>query len=161
MNANQRPSPPHSTADVLHLDNFRARSGPEKDIAHPYAHRIQLVRSKVIRRLENFSAPAVAVAAAFIDADGHVGVAAAGIEPEMAACLARELRILAATLDTHSLKQPQRNPRQRGGAATALLIAVCFAAAAYINDIAWLDAVISIAAQIAARLDAKRSHDKF
>lgn len=157
MNANKRPKAPASTADVLHLDDFRGtESSPTKDASSPYAQRIQLVKSHVIRRLESYPAPAVAVAAAFIDAEGRIGITAAGIEPEMAASLSQELRALAEAIDRHSSKLPERQRTQRGSAGIALLVALSFAAATYLNDVAWLDATISLASQLAAPLLARR-----
>lgn len=74
----------------------------------------------------------------------------------MAASLSQELRALAEAIDRHSSKLPERQRTQRGSAGIALLVALSFAAATYLNDAAWLDAAISLASQLAAPLLARR-----
>lgn len=157
MNANKRPKTPRSTENVLHLSEFRhPLQRHRKDAIHDYARRIELVKSRAICRLEDRDAPAVAVAAAFIDIHGNIGTIATAIEPEMAASMASELRTLADILDTHSSKRTRMRRGERGAAALAIVCAIGFAAATYINQLDWLDAVLSIAAQLAAAAITKR-----
>ncbi|MEX3915993.1 hypothetical protein AB4Y43_07070 [Paraburkholderia sp. BR10872] len=81
----------------------------------------------------------------------------------MAAALAHELRSLANTLDAHAAKHSRRRSHlrdgthQRGAATIAILSTISFVAATYINDIAWLDAALSIGAQLTAAALARRS----
>lgn len=158
MNANKRPHTPKN-ADVVRLADFRTGERPQQeDARRSYANRIELVATNVISRLNDKQNPAVAAATAYITADGTVGTAAAGIEPVMAAVLASELRSLTALLDRHASTPPRtRNRRRQRGSGIAILIsAVGFIAATYINDVAWIDAVLSLAAQIVAAMLSSR-----
>ncbi|QNB10809.1 hypothetical protein G5S35_03950 [Paraburkholderia tropica] len=158
MNANKRPNTPCSTTNVLHLVDFREPERPTRDDAtQAHAARIRLVNDIVLSRLKHPQKPALAAAAAYIDANGCIGIAAAGIEPEMAIPLADELRALARSIESHATKQRTRPKKQRGVALIGTLIAISFAAATYWNDVAWIDAALSLAAQIAAGYLSKRN----
>ncbi|MFM0595349.1 hypothetical protein [Paraburkholderia dilworthii] len=78
-----------------------------------------------------------------------MSIAAAGIEPEMALPFARELHEIATVIGQHRFSKARRSNAQRGVASMLMLSAIGFAAATYINEIAWVDAALSIAAQAA------------
>ncbi|ALP62804.1 hypothetical protein [Paraburkholderia caribensis] len=77
----------------------------------------------------------------------------------MAASLSHELRTLANALDAHAKRNSRRKTHQRGYAPLAVLASLSFVAATYFNDIAWLDAALSLAAQLTAIFLAKRSNE--
>ncbi|KWA11610.1 hypothetical protein WT37_21350 [Burkholderia territorii] len=91
----------------------------------------------------------------YIDASGHVGMSAAGIEPEMAVTIADELRQLANTIEQHQHRQQRRRPtrqHERGYTNFAAIAGIAFIAATYVNPFDWLDAILSVAAQATATI---------
>jgi prephenate dehydratase len=160
MNAKKRPNA-ETGENVLTLDDYRdARDASGESTTSAHAKRIAHVKNHVIKRLESRDSPAVAAAAAFVDADGNLGITAAGIEPEMAASLAHELHALANKIESHAAAHTRRRaPKsrtQRGAAGLLLISAVGFIAATYVNEVAWLDAALSLAAQLSASFLSRR-----
>ncbi|RQR37836.1 hypothetical protein [Burkholderia sp. Bp9142] len=96
----------------------------------------------------------------YLDARGHLGISAAGIEPEMAAAIADELRQLATTIEQHKERERQRRPPrrfERGYSSVAALAGIAFIVATYINPFDWLDAALSLAAQLTTALASRHS----
>lgn len=144
--------------NVLPLAEFRSIGEP-RDLPSPGAiqGRAYVVRTQLERLLFDPSNPAVAASTTWLDAQGTMGVAAACIEPEMAPSFAHELRQLANEIEKHQ-RAGQKRWRQRGSAVLLALSMTGFACATYINDVAWIDVVLSCAAQaIALRFTLRRS----
>ncbi len=110
--------------------------------------RQSLVRDEVTSRLLRDDCP---TAAAFVAAcpDGVIELSLIGVEPEQALMLANGLEQLASRLRLHAKRRPVR-PKIEGAASITTVAALAFAATTYINDIAWLDAALSVAAQLTA-----------
>ncbi|WP_322038421.1 hypothetical protein [Burkholderia cenocepacia] len=155
---NQKSKPTHrDEAAVIRLSDFRGTANQPRETHHPAIHdRITATRRHIRRTLFDPGSPAVAAAAVYIDALGHIGMSATGIEPEMAASIADELRRLATTVEQHRHRERRPRKRERGGLSLAALIGISFIVATYINPIDWLDAALSIAAQASAALLARR-----
>jgi len=90
----------------------------------------------------------------YIDARGHIGISATGIEPEMAVAIADELRQLANTIELHQHQERRRRfaRHEQGYASLAALAGLAFIAATYLNPLDWLDAALSLAAQVTAAI---------
>lgn len=114
----------------------------------PTATRQQHLKTEIGRHVFAANSP-IAAAAAFVSADGEIELSIIGVEPELASDLADGLDRLADRLRAHE-RRTRRNGRQDGRIFLPALAALPFAALTYINDIAWLDAVLIIAAQIAS-----------
>jgi hypothetical protein len=122
----------------------RRESPPAPDT--PLLARQSLLRDEVTSRLLGDDCP---TAAAFVFAcpDGATELSLVGVEPEQAEMLADGLEQLASRLRLHAKRRSVR-PKIEGSASIATIAALAFAAMTYINDIAWLDAALSVAAQI-------------
>jgi hypothetical protein len=92
---------------------------------------------------------AIAAALATAHTDGSIGLSIIGVEPEHALRLADGLDQLSQRLRLHAQREPPR-PKHRGAAPIAVVCALGFAALTYVNDVAWIDAALSIAAQLAS-----------
>src|SRR5471032_85920 len=149
-------------APVVSLSSYRSRT-PIPDTPNAPSHddnvtaRHSLVRTHLIERSEAPGKPTVAAAVVLLRTDGTVDTSAIGIEPEYIRFITRGLDRLSATLRGDSRHADPRAP-DGGIAVTALLVSLSFVAATYINQAAWLDATLSIAAQlIAAKTWRRRS----
>jgi hypothetical protein len=90
--------------------------------------------------------------------DGSTDLSAVGVEPEYTSLVTSGLETLAnALLLRRSGRTPK--PKWRGSLSFQLAACLAFMAATYLNDIAWLDALLSLLAQLSAsyfwRLDRK------
>lgn len=92
---------------------------------------------------------AIAAALATAHTDGSIGLSIIGVEPEHALRLADGLDQLSHRLRLHAQRESPK-PKHRGAAPIAIVCALSFAALTYVNDIAWIDAALSIAAQLAS-----------
>jgi hypothetical protein len=90
---------------------------------------------------------AIAAALATTHTDGSIGLSIIGVEPEHALRLADGLDQLSQRLRLHAQRKSPK-PKHRGAAPIAIVCALSFAALTYVNDIAWIDAALSIAAQL-------------
>jgi len=98
---------------------------------------------------------AIACASALLQEDGTVDIADKGIDPDIATRIADALDVLSETVRCHALKPPRRTS-QRGSGTASLSIIIGFMAAAFVNQIAWIDAALILGAQlIAIRLAAQ------
>lgn len=106
---------------------------------------------------------ALAAAIAVAHSDGAIDLSIIGVEPEQANQLADGLERLANRLRSHASLRPNLR-KSRGAVVSSLACMLAFAALAYFNDVAWIDAVLSIAAQVAStyferfRPTPRRSH---
>lgn len=116
-------------------------------------------RAHVRAQLESHvsgSGGAIAAAVAAIQADGAIDLLLVGIEPEHAARLADGLDTLSERLRAHS-RTRGRQRRERGRILLPFLTTLSFAGLTYLNDVAWLDLVLSIGSQITAQWLTARS----
>ncbi|MEM5461604.1 hypothetical protein VSR69_43605 [Paraburkholderia phytofirmans] len=90
---------------------------------------------------------AIAAALATAHTDGSIGLSIIGVEPEHALRLADGLDQLSQRLRLHAQRESPK-PRHQGSASLAIVFALGFAALTYVNDIAWIDAALSVAAQL-------------
>jgi hypothetical protein len=137
---------PNQLAAVVHLDNFRHSGAIEAGAHTAVQSRIELIRGKVEHHLYDATASPVATAFVSIHSDGSVRTFCGGIEQEMAETFAVELENLAKTIRAHGRK-PAKNSRQRGSAALTFVTTVAFCLATYVNETAWIDAILMFAAQ--------------
>lgn len=141
-------------ATVTNLTSYRERRHKAANIAkQPAATNLEArhlrIASHLSTRLESNGPPAVAAALVLLRADGSLDSTSTGLEAEFVPFLIRGLISLAG-----KLKSPRRPsatpPRQGGNASLAAITAIGFIAATYVNDYAWLDAALSVAAQVCA-----------
>jgi len=92
---------------------------------------------------------AIACASALLQEDGTVHISAKGIDPDIATRIADALDVLSEAVRCHALKTPQHT-RQRGSGTVSLSIIIGFMAAAFLNQIAWIDAALILGAQLIA-----------
>lgn len=158
MNQNNKATHRNEAA-VLRLSDFQGTEKLSREARSRAIHkRASETRRHIQQTLLDPGSPAVAAAAVYIDAHGHIGISATGIEPEMAASIADELRQLAAKIEPHQHRDRRTRKRERGGLHLAALASITFIAATYINPFDWLDAILSAAAQTCAALLARRPH---
>ncbi|WP_124829222.1 MULTISPECIES: hypothetical protein [unclassified Burkholderia] len=141
-------------ATVTNLSSYRTRRHKAANIAkQPAAANLEArhlrIASHLSTRLESNGPHAVAAALVLLRADGSLDSTSTGLETEFIPLLVRGLTSLAG-----KLKSPRRtsatSPRQRGNASLAAITTIGFVAATYLNDYAWLDAALSVAAQVCA-----------
>ncbi|WP_213766767.1 hypothetical protein [Caballeronia sp. dw_19] len=145
--------------NVLHLNDYRdIESQPLAAALQAKQDRIQSIHDHINHHLNDPDAPVVAAAMVYLDAHGRIGVAAAGIDPELAPRIAQELRDVARIVDLHQFVR-RKKPNTQGSASLLLLSAIGFIAATYVNEIAWLDSVLNCAAQITALVLARRARN--
>ncbi|MDR6481104.1 hypothetical protein [Paraburkholderia terricola] len=92
--------------------------------------------------------PPIAAATVLLRADGTVGVAAKGIDPEIAACIADELNELSNVIRRHAHRSRRARSLQRGFFHLAPAISIAFLVATYINTNAWLDVALMLISQV-------------
>ena len=146
--------------NVLHLNDYRDIENQPLAAALQAKHeRIQSIHDHITHHLNDPDAPVVAAAMVYLDVNGCIGVAAAGIDPELAPRIAQELRDVARVVELHQFARREKLNSQGGSASLLLLSAIGFIAATYVNEMAWLDSVLSCAAQISALFLARRSQN--
>ncbi|MFL9899038.1 hypothetical protein PQR71_12890 [Paraburkholderia fungorum] len=148
-------------ASVTNLSAYRQskRSGasqpPPQAIANLSA-RHSLIAEHVTSRLGTCAPSLVAAAIVLLRSDGSLDTSATGVEVEYAPFLMRGLNALSATINRNTNRQ-RRDPAQGGSVLFPVITAIGFMAATYINEYAWLDAALSLAAQLCASHFWKRS----
>jgi hypothetical protein len=104
------------------------------------------------------STPLLSMATIFVSTNGRLFVDAAGIDSVLAPEIAAELERLAAIIRCNASKRKT----QSGRASMLALVALAFTVAIYANEIAWLDAVLTLLAEAAmvilTRLQTKQTH---
>ena len=105
--------------------------------------RIAATRLQALAQFDTITSPPIAFASVYLSADGTITSAAGGIEREFSPVIASALRTLTSRVQAH-----QWTPAPKGSAAPLLLVSIAFAAATYINQIAWLDATLSVAGHV-------------
>lgn len=148
------------SAPVVSLSAYRHTHRSEGGSQTPAAQgnlnaRHALVAEHIAARVDSTTPGAVAAALVLLRSDGTLDTSATGIEPEYVPFLTRGLHSITSTLQNHGLRHG-RAPSQRGIAAVSLLSAIAFMAATYINEYAWLDAVLSLVAQVCAAYFGRR-----
>ncbi|MBY4866764.1 hypothetical protein K6W76_09610 [Burkholderia anthina] len=141
-------------ATVTNLSTYRARrrkaanTATQRAATNLEARHLQIA-SHLSTRLESSGQPAVAAALVLLRADGTLDSTSTGLEAEFIPFLVRGLTSLVG-----KLKSPRRpsatSPRQGGNASLAAITTIGFVAATYLNDYAWIDAALSVAAQVCA-----------
>jgi hypothetical protein len=136
-------------AAVIDLANYRGSAEDNPRIPAINANflaRHNLVVDHLLSKTETIAPSAVAAALVVLRSDGTVDTSAIGLEPEFVPFLSRGLDDLATSLAKRSRSAAPRG-RQDGGLALSVISALAFMAATYINEHAWLDAALSLAAQ--------------
>ncbi|MDR3386907.1 MAG: hypothetical protein P4L92_07625 [Rudaea sp.] len=109
--------------------------------------------------VEHLDDPATAPVAAVLvslRADGTVDMLTAEVEPEFIPALTDGLELATTRLRRHSRACSQRRRSELGQASLTMFISLLFIAATYSNDIAWIDAALSLVAQVSACLLTRR-----
>ncbi|MFM0660114.1 hypothetical protein [Paraburkholderia sediminicola] len=121
---------------------------PSRTQDSPLQARQSLLQSEITSRVLGPDGPTTA-ALVLIRPDGATELSIIGAEPEQADILADGLDQLSARLRLHAKRRPIRT-KIRGAVSIAALTVLAFTAMTYVNDIAWIDAALSLAAQITA-----------
>lgn len=137
-------------AASLHLVHTTALPQRELSLAadNSLLARQSLLRSEITSHILEHDCP-IAAALVVIRPDGATELSIVGVEPEQAGGLADGLDQLATRLRLHAKRRPVR-PTMRGAASVTAIATLAFAMVTYVNDIAWLDATLSLVAQITA-----------
>ncbi|RDK01453.1 hypothetical protein DLM46_16625 [Paraburkholderia lacunae] len=110
--------------------------------------RARLARTEAIAQFDAQSSPAIAFAAVLLSEDGTITLAASGIEPEFAPAISAGLLRLRKRINSHG-DGHRPPPRRLGGFARLIpLFSLACMAATYVNTVAWVDAALSLAAQV-------------
>lgn len=150
------------------MKRARARNqesgGPSNVIAfQPNADSGRILRQTAIRdhlislACKDGHDSAIASAVALMQPDGTLEISARGIEPGIAVQMSDAIDKLSDAVRLHAIN---RNRRQRGYAFVSMLVTLGFAAATYINQIAWIDAALMVAAQALVGFLASKTADK-
>ncbi|MFM0315978.1 hypothetical protein PQR36_13900 [Paraburkholderia nemoris] len=148
-----KPNPTVEGADVADFTSYRNKrlTTTEHYISRDdlaVQARARLARREAIAHFDALSSPAIAFAAVLLSQDGTITLAATGIEPEFTPAISAGLLRLRKRVNSHGDHHPPP-PRRAGGFArfTPLFSLACMAAT-YINTVAWVDAALSLAAQV-------------
>jgi hypothetical protein len=115
------------------------------------------VRHTLMSHLDARATAPVAAALVSLRADGSFDILTADIEPEFIDSMVDGLENLAEQLRWHALRTRRRRTRRDAGATTLLaLVPILFAVATYINEVAWVDSALNLAAQLTTALIAGR-----
>lgn len=120
----------------------------------------RLLRQRAIREhlvslaCDNTDSP-IAAAVAILQSDGTVKISARGIDPDIAMQMSDALDGLSNTVRMHALA-PRRRPHQGGFVNISFALMLGFIAADFINQVAWIDAALMLAAQLIASYLARR-----
>lgn len=101
---------------------------------------------------------AVAVAIVLLRPDGTLDLSATGVDLEYTGLIATALEQLASSLRRRRAVRKSKT-RDHGFGSLYLIAAIGFMAATYINEYAWLDAALSLFAQLAASRYGRRASD--
>lgn len=110
--------------------------------------------------IDSLAPTAVAAALVILRSDGTIDTSAIGAEPEYLPFVLRGLDQISARLTAPAQNTRPRHRNQHGCAIISIALSLAFAAATYINEYAWLDALLTIAAQIAATWATERGHHR-
>lgn len=138
-------------ADVADFTSYRKKRlttqhyiSPDRSVA---ATRARLARSEAIAQIDGLSSPAIAFAVVLLSQDGTVTLAATGIEPEFTPAISAGLLRLRKVINSHGDNHPP--PRRHGGFTSLVpLFSLACMAATYLNTVAWIDAALSLTAQV-------------
>jgi hypothetical protein len=110
--------------------------------------RAHLARTEAIAHFDALSSPAIAFAVVLLSQDGTITLAATGIEPEFTPTISAGLLRLRKRINSHG--NTHFPPPRRLGGFTGLipLFSLACMAATYVNTVAWVDAALSLIAQL-------------
>jgi len=139
-------------ADVADITAYRAHKFTATERAKPsFAvgnQRIEDARRDAVAQFDALHSPAIAYASVLLSRDGSITLSASGVEPEFAPAIGSALLALRDRINSHAASHRPR-PRGYGGFANLMpVISIAFMAATYLNEVAWVDAALSFAAQI-------------
>ncbi|MFM0283209.1 hypothetical protein P0D75_34910 [Paraburkholderia sediminicola] len=140
------------SADVADFTSYRNKRLTTEDYTSgddlAVRARTELARREAIAHFDALSSPVIAFATVLLSQDGTITLAATGIEPEFTPAINAGLLRLRKRINSHGGHHPLA-PRHLGGFArlTPLFSLACMAAS-YINTVAWIDAALSLAAQV-------------
>lgn len=151
-------------ADVADISAYRAQKltateSGTLDCDGRY-QRIEDARSSAIAQFDALRSPAIAYAAILLSEDGSITLSANGIEPEFAPAISSALASLRDRITSYATHSPSRPRSYSGFARLAPLISMAFMAATYINQVAWIDAALSIASQFAVSYVLSRTRQR-
>jgi hypothetical protein len=156
---NQETSAPKASVTDLSAYRQSPRAGQDQPTTQAIANlsaRHALVVEHVTSRVETCVPNVVAAAIVLLRSDGSLDTSATGVELEFVPFLTRGLTALTTTINRNT-KRRRSGPAQQGLALLPVVSAVAFMAATYINDYAWLDAALSLAAQLCAAIFWRKS----
>ncbi|NIF80157.1 hypothetical protein F3J20_22645 [Paraburkholderia sp. Cy-641] len=134
-----------------HLRLIAATDTEKNNIEPGDSGRRTSVRKFLLDHLDDPVAAPIAAALASLRSDGSVDMVIADVEPEFADALADGLEAIAQRLRKHATHRDGHRSTS-GRSRLELLLPVALASASYVNNAAWLDAVIVIAAHLSAFL---------
>ncbi|MGQ7939100.1 hypothetical protein [Paraburkholderia sp. D1E] len=114
------------------------------------------MRRTLVEHLDAPTSAPVAAVLVSLRADGTVDMLAADVEPEFIPALTDGLEAATTRLRRHSRACSERRRSELGQASLTTFIPLLFIAVTYINDIAWIDAALSLVAQVSACLLTRR-----
>lgn len=148
--------PGTSTRPFLRLaSNNGARFSPA-DAGHLSETRRASVRKTLVAHLDDPASAPVAAVLVSLRADGTVDMLAADVEPEFTPALIDGLKLASERLRQHGKAHSERRRNELGRASPATFIPLLFIAATYINEVAWIDAALSLIAQVSVCLLTRR-----
>lgn len=132
---------------------------PEAAEANAVARQAQVFHH--LRSLSStFDRCGVAVAVAVLMRDGSMDLSAVGVEPEYAGLITSGLDRLSRAL--RAQRDASKAKRWRGSISLSLATCIGFIAATYLNNVAWLDALLMLLSQLSAvYLCRPRSHSGY
>lgn len=140
-------------ANVLQISHFRdSITCPDGNQPSAAQRRTRAVRRHILEHIDAEDSPAAAAALVAVDTTGNIRLITSGIEPEMAYCVADELRKLATRIEEFGSRHRRQKRSQRGFGTTAALATIAIAAATYVNDVAWIDVALSLTSHVIGAL---------
>lgn len=140
------------SADVADLAQYRARlraaDASTTSATSSQQERVDRVREAVLAQIDSLGSPPIAFATVLLSQDGTVTLAATGIEPEFAPAIESGLLDLQSRIRAHRLRNQPRPRGSAGRIGMIPLLSTAFLAAIFINQIAWVDVALSLAAQL-------------
>jgi hypothetical protein len=137
-----------------------SRPSPADDAQQLVEARRASVRQVLKTHTDDCTTAPVAAALVSLRADGSVDLLTVDIEPAFIDSMVEGLEILTERLRAHGRSRQRPNWHGESGFGTLLtLIPLVIAAATYINDVAWIDAALTLAGHaFMALLEKKRPH---
>jgi hypothetical protein len=129
---------------------------PQRNAPNPVAIRRNSVRQRLTAHLDDDDTAPIAAVLVSLRADGTVDLVTADVEPEFAEALSDGLATAVQRVRSHGRIRASRSDNESGAATLFALIPLTFIAATYLNDVAWIDAVLSAAAQVTASFLSRR-----